>query len=150
MIPKYIQSFIKPLKSIAKAYRAKVYFGTAKGQYSFSYPCDDYIYVNVKNLDGSFCSKRRIFSYFFHELAHILIYRAGKFPIANQPLYYSELEKINYRKTVVKFEKYTDKIGRVLMKQWFSDMRYEKSYNTKVSIQNLLKQAKALEIETAS
>lgn len=79
-------------------------------------------------------------------MSHIFVYRDGKFPLANKEEYNSEEEKTKYRKIVVRFEKYVDKKGRILMKQWFPHLKYHKNYNTKETFKTLLEQAKNLSI----
>jgi hypothetical protein len=145
--PQHILKIIKPLKNIASAYHVRIYFGKCSRRYSFSQPHHDYIYLNLMALNGKYCSLNQIYSIFFHELAHIIVYRAGKFPLANQPCYKTEEEKTKYRKIVIHFEKYVDRQGYHLMNEWFPLLRYEKNYKTKEHFRILLKQASELVVE---
>lgn len=132
-IPNYLMKTYKPLKELAKAYGVRLTFGSGHSMKSFSYsrPYDNHIHINIKGYKKKYLKKDQVFSLFFHELAHIFIYREGKFPLANKAEYTSESEIISLKKTVLQFELYTDNYGKKLMKIWFPDIVYLKNYHTK-------------------
>lgn len=132
-IPSYLMKTYKPLKELSKAYGVKLTFGSSHSMKAFSYsrPYDNHIHVNIKGYMKKYLKPNQVYSLFFHELAHIFIYREGKFPLANKSVYISETEIIALKKTVLQFELYTDNYGKKLMKLWFPHMTYCKNYHTK-------------------
>lgn len=69
-------------------------------------------------------------SVFFHELAHVINYDNKKFPIYHS---IKELNKskpsTNFLRTAYRAEVYTEKVGKFLMKKYYSNLKYKVSYD---------------------
>ena len=68
----------------------------------------------------------------FHELAHVLNYRNGKYMNyhGNRPM--TDIEtNILAIKTAIRAEKYTDKVARELMRNYFPGVPYIQAYDKK-------------------
>jgi hypothetical protein len=88
------------------------------------------------------CTKRPSFasivSVFFHELAHFINWKTGKYPLYHNLSSFNKLDKIfpSYKRRVrycLNAEICTEKLGEKLLKQWMPGIKYKVYYkNTKV------------------
>lgn len=116
----------KILKQIASFYGCEATFDD-------SYP-GGAVWEN-KIVIGNASSTRRLFSLFFHELAHVINFQTNKYPLYHKH-YGSLKDKFSSYDRFIHYalqaEIYTEKIGAKLMKTWFPEMKYEGYYkNTK-------------------
>jgi predicted SprT family Zn-dependent metalloprotease len=121
-INKNIQKY---LRDIAKIYGCKVVF--KKGHNGGTW-YGEYIQMDTEGKSFSM-----IYSIFFHELAHFLNYKEGKYPIYHNPKNFNKMRKLfKTYKQVVRYsldaEVYTEKRGEQLMKQWMPKMKYRSWY----------------------
>lgn len=66
-----------------------------------------------------------IISIFFHELAHQVNWQEGRYWVYHHDGYENDLR---FKLTAWKAERYTDKIGRLLMKSYVPGIRYRPAY----------------------
>jgi len=78
---------------------------------------------------------QQFWSLFFHELAHVWCYDHDKYYIYhNDALPHKQLGDY-IRRMGLRIERYVDKVGKKLMKQYFPRMRYLPAYKSKTDVQ---------------
>ena len=123
------KELLKDLRKIAKHYDiTSVKFKKLSEEYGGVAHWDGSITVN-KSL-----TKLKIVCAFFHEIAHQLNRRDGKFLIYHTASSWSDPSKFAHiRRTALRAERYTDKRGKKLMKEWMPNLTWDKNmgYTTK-------------------
>jgi hypothetical protein len=74
---------------------------------------------------------RLMMSVAFHEMGHFLTAELGKFRVcvkAFTEYSLTDSEKIIYKRTALRAERYADKLGAQLLYSYFPDVPYEKTY----------------------
>lgn len=129
MTKKLQQKVLIGLSDIARTHNFKVVFHDKATAYVEIET--ETIYVGI-NRPRSYNLKKHIdsiVSAFFHEMAHILAAREGRFP-----LYHSSFEAetethiLAIKRTALRAEIYVDEKGRALQRCYFPDIRFIKTY----------------------
>lgn len=119
---KYINN---KLLSILKTYGVNKVFLASNLDYSYAKCKEGEIVIGLKNVDIN--NRRELLSTMFHEAAHIVNYNNNKYY-----KYHHDLGGKKYlRRIALRAERYTDKVGRKLMKEHYPDVRYLAGYRTK-------------------
>jgi len=111
----------KNLRNIASFYGARVIF---KNTYKGAFLGDSFICPTYQN------NKSELYSHFFHELAHFVLYKNNKYMNYHcserfqkiYEVYTSERKVIDY---ILKVEIITEKLGKDLFKNWIQDKRFK-------------------------
>ena len=75
-----------------------------------------------------------IISFFFHECGHEYCKKNNKFKAYHTPKFrYTKKEKLAIMRTALRAERYVDKIGQKLMKEYYPNEKYTVSYKSKES-----------------
>lgn len=116
MSTKKMRELMRALKEIGKAELGRNFkMRIVKGKHSFCYPKDYCMWINIEQ------KKSAIVHSFFHELAHLLNWRDGKFKEYHNS---SQGEDLTIKhanaivKTGIKAEKYTDARAFILLKKY--------------------------------
>ena len=116
----------RQLRLIASFYGCKVKF---KKDYNGGTWHGDYIVLGPTSKSLS-----RTFTTFFHEIAHFINWKTGKYPIYHNPKNFMKMKKFfpKYGRLVrysLNAEIYTEKAGARLMKEWLgSRFKYQAYY----------------------
>lgn len=117
----------KEIRTIAKIFGVKICLSNGSNmiQETAGYYCyiEKKIFLNIKLIKNS----KELLDYFFHELGHFIDDDLGKFKkyyIERTPLY-------QLRKVTVRAEIHADQIGESIFKQFFPQLKYDRSYRTK-------------------
>lgn len=144
MLPRRLKRELKPLIEVADAFGAKLVIDSSQFKQSYSYPTDYLVFLNLKRLDNQYLTKNKIYSLFFHEIAHLVVKQENKFPAFNIQYIKTEDQVLAYKITALRAELYTDKLGENLMKSFFPEIKYVRNYRTKKEKEGL----KAFVLET--
>lgn len=125
------KELIKKLKGIAKFYKVKAKFvekHSSEGSGGFAVSPKGKIEIRYNSWEDSAV----VCSLFFHEVAHCLNFRNKKYIALHSITTFEEMTKEHTQrllKTSLRAEKYTDKVGRKLMKVHFPDLEYVAFYD---------------------
>lgn len=119
---------LNALRAIANFFKVKLIIIYDSKNSEICEVCLEYDIITLRI--GYSLSLARVYSCFFHELAHIHNKYNRKFPYYHRynPDFYNKKEWANFFRTMKRAELYTEKIGEKLQKSFFPDIPFIYAY----------------------